>query len=278
MHHSLHVLLTAERDGYYAGYNGDLAEIARVIERAQLYEGQVFPPTGQPRGVPSSNVPRHRLIHALQNHDQVGNRAYGERLHSLCNVAQVNAVTLLLLALPSTPMLFMGQEAGADSPFLYFTDHEGKLGEAVTKGRTAEFASFAAFRDASAKEVPDPQDETSFLRSKVDFAGKQAEPSREFHRRALIMRRDDEVLRRPRELTAGVAGSVLWVLARNSAGTRLVLLNIGDSVTLAEAGPVSIAGARVILSTAPVLHDGWSLCLPAESCSVFALATDGSRG
>ncbi len=141
-HHSIHVLLTSERDGYYAAYEGYLAELARVIERGQLYEGQVSPVTGRPCGKPSADVARYRLIYALQNHDQVGNRARGERLHRLCSVSRVKAVTLLLLFVPATPMLFMGQEIATDSAFLYFADHAGELGEAVTKGRRAEFAHF----------------------------------------------------------------------------------------------------------------------------------------
>jgi maltooligosyltrehalose trehalohydrolase len=169
-HHVIHVLLTSERDGYYAAYQGDLAELARVIERGQLYEGQIFPLTGRARGKPSAHVPRHRLIYALQNHDQVGNRARGERLHALCNVAQLQAVTLLLLFLPGTPMFFMGQEFATDSPFLYFADHAGELGQLITKGRQEEFAHFAAFR-ANPQDVPDPQAEESFLRSKLRHDG-----------------------------------------------------------------------------------------------------------
>jgi maltooligosyltrehalose trehalohydrolase len=271
LHHSIHVLLTSERDGYYSAYQGDLAELVRVIERGHLYEGQIFPLTGRPRGTPLGGVPRHRLIYSLQNHDQVGNRAHGERLHLLCNCAQLKAATLLLLFLPGTPMLFMGQEIATDSPFLYFADHAGELGEAITRGRRAEFAHFAAFREGESNVVPDPQAEESFLRSKVNHDVDGAEAMREFHRLALALRREDAVLRGPCELRAGVEGTVLWVLQHNAAGRRLLLLNIGDPVTLQGVGSHALTGAQVLLSTAPVLHDGDGINLAAECCAILSL-------
>ncbi|MES1179370.1 MAG: alpha-amylase family glycosyl hydrolase [Myxococcales bacterium] len=271
LHHSIHALLTAERDGYYAAYRGDLAEVARIIERAQLYEGQVFSVTGRPRGKPSADVPRHRLIYSLQNHDQVGNRALGERLHALCNVSQVEAVTLLLLFLPGTPLLFMGQEIATDTPFLYFADHAGALGDSVTKGRQEEFAHFEAFRNADPKDIPDPQAEASFLRSKVRHDVEGAEAVWDFHRRALMLRRQDPVLRGKQEVSAGVEGTVLWVLARGAAGGRLLLLNIGGPVVLQRAGAHAMVGAQLLLSTKPILHDGAGLDLPGECCAIFAL-------
>jgi maltooligosyltrehalose trehalohydrolase len=270
-HHCVHVLLTSERDGYYAAYQGDLVELARVIERGQMYEGQVFPLTGRPRGKPSADVPRHRLIYSLQNHDQVGNRAQGERLNSLCTLPQFKAVTLLLLFLPATVMLFMGQEVGSDSPFLYFTDHEGELGDAVTRGRKAEFGHFSAFQEGIAEEVPDPQAEATFLRSKVRADAEGAEAVREFHRLALRLRREDAVLSAPRKLQTGVQGTLLWVLARGAAGERLLLLNIGAPVTLRQAGPRSVTGAQLLLSSAPIRHEAGGLSLPGECCAVFAL-------
>ncbi|HKO53536.1 MAG TPA: alpha-amylase family glycosyl hydrolase [Polyangiaceae bacterium] len=270
-HHSIHVLLTSERDGYYAAYQGDLAELARVIERGQLYEGQIFPVTGRPRGKPSADVPRHRLIYALQNHDQVGNRAHGERLHSLSNIAQFKTVSLLFLFLPTTPLLFMGQELGTDSPFLYFTDHAGELGHAITRGRREEFGHFQAFREGDAEALPDPQAETTYLRSKLRREVDCAAAVLEFHRLALTLRREDSVMSAPRKLSAGVEGTVLWVLAEGAAGRRLLLLNIGGSVTLHRIGSLALTGVQPVLSTAPVLRDGPGLNLPDECCAIFAL-------
>jgi len=271
LHHCLHVLLTAERDGYYASYQGGLAELARVIERGQLFEGQIFPSTGRPRGKPAAHVPRQRLIYGLQNHDQVGNRARGERLSVLCNVSQFKAATLLLFFLPATPMLFMGQEVGTDSPFLYFADHAGELGESVTKGRREEFGYFAAFRDAHPEHVPDPQAEASFLRSKVRFDVEGGEALREFHRQALMLRREDNVLRGARELRAGVDGTVLWVLTSNAAGRRLLLLNIGAPITLQSVGPCATRGAPLLLSSAPASHVDNGVHLTRDCCAILSL-------
>ncbi len=253
-HHSLHVALTTERDGYYSAYQGDLEELARVIERGQLYEGQTFPPTGQPRGKPAMDVPRQRMIFALQNHDQVGNRACGERLHDLCGLPSFHAATLLLLFVPATPLLFMGQEWGAESPFLYFTDLNGELGAAVTRGRQEEFAHFAAFRDADPSTIPDPQDEQSFTRSALHWLSAEQLACHETHRlylSALALRRSDPVLNANPCVRAGVHGTVLWVVAASDAGERLLLFNAGASVQLTE-----VAGWRRTHSTPLLASQG----------------------
>ncbi len=178
---------------------------------------------------------------------------------------------LLLLFVPGTPLLFMGQEVASDSPFLYFADHTGELGALVTKGRQEEFSHFEAFRNADPKDIPDPQAEECFLRSKVRFDVDGADAVREFHRLALKLRREDAVLRGPREVQAGAEGTVLWVLANSANGRRLLLLNIGGPVTVQQVGQQQISGAQVILATAPPLHDGVGISLPAESCAVFEL-------
>ncbi|MEO7037182.1 MAG: malto-oligosyltrehalose trehalohydrolase [Polyangiaceae bacterium] len=267
-HHAVHVLLTSERDGYYGGYSGQLTELARVIERGHLYEGQVFPPTGSRRGQPVGNVPRQRLIYSLQNHDQVGNRAFGERLDQLCDRRQLCAVTALLLALPATPMLFMGQEHGARTPFLYFTDHVGDLGSAVAAGRRQQFADFAAFRDAA--EVPDPQAESTFLRSKLTW--EQDGDLLALHRDALMLRRDDAVLGRASQVQAGVESSVLWVLSTSNEGRRLIVLNPNAEVTLDRIAGVAPSECQLLLTTDSALRAESSFKLPSHSCAIFAVA------
>jgi maltooligosyltrehalose trehalohydrolase len=277
-HHSVHVLLTSERDGYYSGYQGTLAELARIIERGHLYEGQVFPPTGKPRGKPAPDLPRERFVYALQNHDQVGNRAQGERLHSLCNERQVRAVTLLLLFLPATPLLFMGQESMEDEPFLYFTDHTGELGAAVTSGRREEFAGFAGFGAGNCK-VPDPQDEATLLQSQLHWrVGAKTENALDFHRRALQLRREDAALRGERRIRCGVEESVLWVCSRSGAGTRLLLFNIGGAVTLKGVPGINPAGSRLLLASENTPHDGSSFELPAEASAVYEVSAASEEG
>ena len=134
-HHHVHVLLTGERDGYYAAYAPSVADLARTIQHGWFYEGQPWPATGKPRGKSAGGIAPWRLVYALQNHDQVGNRAAGDRLTAAIAPDRWRLPTLLLLFLPMTPLLFMGQEWGATTPFPFFSDHAGALGEAVSRGR-----------------------------------------------------------------------------------------------------------------------------------------------
>jgi maltooligosyltrehalose trehalohydrolase len=253
-HHVLHVLLTGEREGYYRAFAGDLSELSKVIERGQLFEGQIVPGTGKPRGKPARGVPASRFVFSLQNHDQVGNRARGERLHHLCDPRAFRAITLLLSALPATSLLFMGQEWAASAPFLYFSDHEGELGRAVSEGRRKEFSHFSAFqgeRDA----VPDPQAESTFLASKLDWTeqtGGEQRATLELTRRALELRRSDPVLRAPTQLSVGVAEDCLWVLRSNQRGSRLLLFNPGPARALREVAGRALADLHVLLASDPI--------------------------
>ncbi|MGI8926806.1 MAG: malto-oligosyltrehalose trehalohydrolase, partial [Tepidiformaceae bacterium] len=170
-HHALRVLLGGAREGYYASYGGSAAELARTVAQGFLYEGQVDPVLGEPRGTPARDRPWRQFVYCIQNHDQVGNRALGDRLSKTVSPANFRVAMLLLLLLPQTPLLFQGQEYAASTPFLYFTDHEPGLGRRVTEGRRTEFAAFAAFSDPRARErIPDPQAAETFLRSKLDPA------------------------------------------------------------------------------------------------------------
>jgi len=161
LHHVLHVLLTRERDGYYAAYEPSVAQLATTIERGWLYTGESYSPwkdrSEKARGKPPGDLPYERLVTCIQNHDQVGNRALGTRLSAHVDAEAFCAAVAVLLFLPTTPLLFMGQEWMSTTPFLFFSDHEGDLGEAVRRGRRDEFKSFAAFADPSLREkIPDP--------------------------------------------------------------------------------------------------------------------------
>jgi maltooligosyltrehalose trehalohydrolase len=144
---------------------------------------------GQPRGASPEHIPPPRFIHCIQNHDQVGNRAFGERLNHNVPLDAYRAASALLLLSPYTPLLWMGQEWAASTPFLYFTDHNAELGRLVTEGRRIEFASFTAF---SNKQVPDPQARETFLRSKLRWE----ERERPSHAEVLRLYRDLIGLRR----------------------------------------------------------------------------------
>lgn len=159
-HHIVHVMLTDEQEGYYSKYAGKADELARAINGGWLSD----PEYSKARcGLESS-----QFIFTISNHDQVGNRAFGERLGHLTDAAAYRAASALLCLTPQMPFLFMGQEWNSSSPFQYFTDHNAKLGKAVTEGRRYEFRHFAAFADPGTRDViPDPQAEHTFMVSKL---------------------------------------------------------------------------------------------------------------
>ena len=175
-HHCAHVLATGETGGYYDAFAEDPAGLmARSMATGFAYQGQTF--VGQasqgaevvadePRGVPSGHLPPQCFVDFLQNHDQVGNRAVGERITEIAPQAAIDALHAALLLSPHIPLLFMGEEYGETRPFLFFADFHDELGRAVTEGRRREFAGFMGH---SADDVPDPIDAHSFLRSKLDW-------------------------------------------------------------------------------------------------------------
>ncbi|WP_421555651.1 malto-oligosyltrehalose trehalohydrolase [Pseudomonas kitaguniensis] len=165
-HNALHVLLTGETDAYYSDFAKDTtAKLARCLSEGFIYQGHTTR-HGHTRGEPSGHLPPSAFVLFLQNHDQIGNRAFGERLHQLCSPQALKAATALLLLSPMIPLMFMGDEVNASEPFLFFTDHHGELAEAVREGRRSEFADFAAFQDPERRErIPDPNALTTFLQS-----------------------------------------------------------------------------------------------------------------
>lgn len=171
-HHQIRRILTGQDDGYFADFTGSTRELAAVIRRGWLFTGQLSRYFGGPRGTDPAGIPPHRFVHFIQNHDQVGNRPAGDRLSETITPAAYRAVSSLLLLAPQTPLLFMGQEWAARSPFLYFTDHGGELGEAVTRGRREEFRRFRGFDGP----VPDPEDPQTFERSRLRWEEVEEEP------------------------------------------------------------------------------------------------------
>jgi maltooligosyltrehalose trehalohydrolase len=162
-HHAVHVALTGERRGYYADFGG-VEPVARALRDRFVYDGRYSAFRRKRRGAPALDVPSQRFVVAIQNHDQVGNRARGERLSTLVSPAQLKLAAATVLMSPYVPLLFMGEEYGERNPFLYFVSHgEQKLAEAVRRGRREEFASFGWGDD-----VPDPNDAQTFRRSKLD--------------------------------------------------------------------------------------------------------------
>jgi maltooligosyltrehalose trehalohydrolase len=177
LHHQLRVALAGDRDGYYADYSGSTADIAATLAHGWFFTGQYSSYLGAPRGTDPAGIDLRRFVVCLQNHDQVGNRALGERLHHQIDLAAWRAALVLLLTAPETPLLFMGQEWAATTPFLYFTDHQADLGRLVTEGRRHEFARFATFADAGARErIPDPQACSTVEASRLHWTEATVEP------------------------------------------------------------------------------------------------------
>jgi maltooligosyltrehalose trehalohydrolase len=167
-HHVLHVLLTGEESGYYSAYAQAPAEkLARCLQQGFVYQGEVSPYSGEPRGEPSADLPPTAFVNFLQNHDQIGNRAFGERLTVLAHPMALHAAQALILLAPQVPMLFMGEEFCAVQPFLYFTSHrDEELVKAVWEGRRREFARFPQFADPKLLEqIPDPNSFATFVSS-----------------------------------------------------------------------------------------------------------------
>ncbi len=271
-HHIVHVLLTGERDGYYDQYEASLPQLARCIDRGFYYEGQAWGAKGKPRGAPADAMPASAFVYCLQNHDQVGNRALGERLHHLAPLDLYCAMSALLLFLPATPLLWMGQEWGASTPWLFFTDHPPELGARVTEGRRGEFKSFAAFADeATRAKIPDPQAEATYRDSQLRWDEREQSPHREvlaLYQKLLHLRRDDEVLSiadRHRTSVGTDGLRTLWVRRWTDAGQRLLVIDLGDRPELAP--PPAVRGAWT-----PVLCAGAESIpgLPAARAAIYA--------
>ena len=175
-HHAAHVLLTGETAAYYGDYARlPSACLGRALAEGFVYQGDVSPRRQRPRGESTVGLPLTAFVNFLQNHDQIGNRGFGERLTSLAAPEALSAMTAVLLLAPAIPMLFMGEEHAAPEPFLFFADFQGELAEAVRKGRRRELARFPGFRDDAGANLPDPIGEESLRRSAIDWA-RQSEP------------------------------------------------------------------------------------------------------
>jgi len=278
VHHALHVPLTGEADGYYADYaDAPLARLGRGLAEGFIYQGD---PSefrgGELRGEPSAQLPPTAFISFLQTHDQVGNRAFGERIHALSEPPRERAALAALLLAPQVPMLFMGEEWAAATPFQFFCDFGAELAEAVTRGRREEFGRFAAFSDPAVRErIPDPNALTTFQASKLNWAETEISP----HRERLALVRELLDIRR-REIVPRLAGT--------RAGGNFEIVNGALCVAWPLAGPetlrlaLNLSDAEATLPRVPVGRCLYSLAAQADGalrmgpCSVYvALETAG---
>jgi maltooligosyltrehalose trehalohydrolase len=166
-HHQIRVALAHDTHGYYQDYTGSAAEIAATLNQGWLYQGEVSKFWGKSRGGPAGDVSPTHYVHCIQNHDQIGNRALGERLHHAISAAAYRTASSLLLLGPYTPLLFQGQEWSASTPWQFFSDHHDELGKLITAGRRKEFVHLTMFKEG---EIPDPQSQKTFERSKLNWA------------------------------------------------------------------------------------------------------------
>jgi maltooligosyltrehalose trehalohydrolase len=234
-HHVFHVLLTGQHEGYYEDYASDpAARLARCLKEGFIYQGEPSPNRGgKPRGTPSTDLPPTAFVLFLQNHDQIGNRAFGERLTVLANPAALEAAIALQLLCPQIPLLFMGEETGSRAPFLFFTDHNEELAKAVREGRRREFAGFPQFSDPKLLAgVPDPNAVDTFERSKPGHDTACAANRGRLYEHLIALRRTEIVPRLPgtRAIDASAVGPTA-VIARWRMGDGSLLLlasNLGE--------------------------------------------------
>jgi maltooligosyltrehalose trehalohydrolase len=220
-HHSVHTLLTRENLGYYADFEG-IAPLASTLRDGWYYSGQYSNFRKRRHGNSAASLSPAKFVVCNQNHDQVGNRAAGERLSSLISFEALKLAAGITLLSPFVSMLFMGEEYGELAPFQYFTSHgDPELVEAVRRGRREEFAAFGW-----EGRVPDPQDEQTFLRSRLDHSQKEKEPHRTLLRfyQQLIRIRDEHRLGEPAPRTVRELGGCALLLMRQSASRQLAML------------------------------------------------------
>ncbi|HLJ22232.1 MAG TPA: malto-oligosyltrehalose trehalohydrolase, partial [Stellaceae bacterium] len=247
MHHAAHVALTGEVQGYYVDYAEDpVGRLARALAQGFVYQGEKSRHRKDaPRGEPCAALPTIGFVDFLQNHDQVGNRAFGERLASLVSAEAVEAVTVLLLLSPHIPLLFMGEEWGSTTPFYFFCDFHGDLAALVRDGRRREFAGYPGFHDAAARDrIPDPNSPATFAGSRLDWSDlDDGKAARRLQRaRSLLALRAREIVPR----LGGCTGETASYDVRERSAFR-VEWHLDDGARLSVAANLSnhaIAGLR----------------------------------
>ena len=234
-HNAVHVFATGESHAYYQDFAGEPEKrVARVLAEGFAYQGEISPQSGEKRGVDSTGQPPVAFVDFIQNHDQVGNRAQGERLISLAGADRTKVLLATLLLSPHIPLMFMGEEYGETQPFLFFTDFHGDLAKAVREGRAREFEGHAGHEGET---VPDPNDESTFMMSKLDWNKLDSNEGKAWlaMTRELLALRQQHIV--PLLATAGgnsgkvikTGDGVVAVSWTFPAGTLSMALNIGET-------------------------------------------------
>ncbi|MFO8149222.1 MAG: malto-oligosyltrehalose trehalohydrolase [Trueperaceae bacterium] len=274
-HHALHALLTGERDGYYRDY-GRLADLAKVLTEGYALDGAYSEHRRRRHGRPATGLSGRQLVACLQNHDQIGNRALGERTSQLLSPEALRVGASLVLTAPFVPMLFQGEEWGASTPFLFFTDHaEPELAEAVRRGRTEEFAAFGWSPD----DLSDPQAASTFERSRLDWDEVRRPPHADllaWHRALIELRRrlpdlSDDRLER---VTVRFDEAARWlVMTRGAVG---VACNLGEARQRVPC-PGAAAGEMLLCSDDDAVLEDDAVSLAGPAVAVW-VAAGGGRG
>ena len=260
-HHALVTVLTGDNSGYYADF-GAIADLAKTLKQIFVNDGRYSPYRDRIHGRPVANLPAWRFLGYAQDHDQVGNRAKGERLSHLVSAGRARIAAALVLTAPFVPMLFQGEEWAASNPFLYFTDHDDKeLGRLVSEGRRKEFAAFGWNPD----DVPDPQDPTTFERSKLNW-NELAQPGHadmlDWYKKLIALRRSTP------DLTDGSLAQVevkfneeqKWLTMQR--GAILVALNTGSDIAIIDVKPTE---KMILASYGAIAVEQNTIDLPPDS-------------
>ncbi len=277
LHHAIHVALTGERAGYYEDFVG-LPDIARAMSEVYVYGGRHSPHRDRVHGRAAVGLQPGQFVGFSQNHDQVGNRAVGERLEHLAGTDAAMVAAALVLAGPFVPLLFQGEEWAASTPFQYFTDHEDpELGRAVSEGRRREFASFGW----APEDVPDPQDPATRDRSRLDWA-EIAAPAHagmlDWYRRLIALRHELPGLRDGRRPAVRADAGGGWI-ALDRDGVSVVA-NLGqDVVVVPWAGGGRGSGSRIAAQSAgQVVASADGITLPPLSAAIVTADGLPERG
>jgi maltooligosyltrehalose trehalohydrolase len=265
-HHALHTVLTGENKGYYSDF-GKLEDLAKALQHAFVYDGKISVHRRRRHGRPASGLGGNHFLAYLQNHDQIGNRAHGERSSHLMDIGKLKIGAALVLTSPFVPMLFQGEEWGATTPFLYFTDYqEPELANSVHAGRCREFAAFG-WNPAT---VPNPQLPATFERSKLNWAELPDAPHYQlldWHQRLIRLRQSEPALK---------DGKLEGVKTHFDEPARWLVLERGDltvAVNLAnqpQSIPLRLGAHRILLASEPEVRDlNECVLLPAEAVAIL---------
>jgi len=266
-HHALHATLTGEQDGYYMDF-GSLADLAKVLTLGLVYDGSYSHYRRRSHGRPATGLAGYQFVGCLQNHDQVGNRALGERASHLLSPGRIKIGAALVLTAPFVPMLFQGEEWAASTPFLYFTDHQDpEPGQAVKRGRSEEFAAFGWEPD----KIPDPQKKDTFLRSRLDWDELRRDPHDkilDWHRSLIRLRRQLPELSdgRMEQTSVRFDETAQWLIM--TRGSVLVTCNFEGAfqrIPCAELG-----GKEIVLSSDEgITAEDNEILMPGEAVAIW---------